>query len=137
MMFIKCNKGIKANNAEVVSKVFKGILRVEDEPDRHKEHFWVMGLNVKNKIEYIELVSLGTLTEGLVHPREVFRSAIIKSVSNLIFCHNHPSGDPEPSKIDIDITEILKKAGDILGIKVLDHIIIGNSFYSFLTEKLI
>ena len=136
-MFIKCNKGVKANNAEVVSKVFKGILRVEDEPDRHKEHFWVMGLNVKNKVEYIELISLGTLTEGLVHPREVFRSAIIKNVSSLIFCYNHPSGDTEPSKNDIDITEILKKGGKILGIKILDHIIIGNSFFSFQADNLI
>ena len=100
-----------------------------------QEHFWCMGLTTKNRIIYLELVSLGTLTEGLVHPREVFKSAIIKGVACLIFCHNHPSGEAEPSGADIDITKRLKEGGELLGLKVLDHIIISDDgLYSFQRE---
>lgn len=137
-MYIKCNSTVKIHNAETVGEIFRDILKNECEVDQQKEHFWVMGLNVKNRVLYIELVSLGTLTEGLVHPREVFKSAIIKGISCLIFCHNHPSGESGPSNNDIDITKRLKEGGDLLGLKVLDHIIISdNDLFSFKTEGLI
>ena len=94
-----------------------------------------MGLNIKNRVLYLELVSLGCLTESVVHPREVFKSAIIKSACSLIFCHNHPSGESEPSLPDITVTRKLKEGGEILGIKILDHIIIGNdNIFSFNSE---
>ena len=137
-MYIKCDPTAKVHTAEEVAEIFRSILRSENEVDQQKEHFWTVGLNTKNRILYLELVSLGCLTESIVHPREVFRSAILKGVANLIFCHNHPSGEPGPSEGDITVTGILKKGGDLLGIKVLDHIIIGeNTLYSFKTEGLI
>ena len=136
-MYIKCDS-VKIHNAETVAEVFRDILKNECEIDQQKEHFWVMGLNVKNRVLYIELVTLGILNESLIHPREVFRSAIIKGISCLIFCHNHPSGEARPSKEDIDITKRLKKGGKLLGLKVLDHIIISdNDLFSFQIEGLI
>ena len=137
-MYIKYDPKVKVHTAEEVADIFRSILRSENEVDQQKEHFWTVGLNTKNRILYLELVSLGCLTESIVHPREVFRSAILKGVANLIFCHNHPSGEPGPSEGDITVTGILKKGGDLLGIKILDHIIIGeNTLYSFKTEGLI
>ena len=134
-MYIKCNSNVKVHNPEAVAEVFREVLKNEDETDQYKEHFWAMGLNTKNRVLYLELVSLGTLTSGLIHPREVFKSAIIKSAANLIFCHNHPSGESEPSLPDITVTRKLKEGGEILGIKILDHIIIGNdTIFSFNSE---
>lgn len=137
-MYIKCKSDIKISDCEAVARVFYEVLKNEDEVDQQKEHFWAMGLTAKNRVLYLELISLGTLTEGLVHPREVFKSAIIKSVCSMIFCHNHPSGEAEPSGQDITITQRLKKGGDILGIKILDHIILGkNDVFSFAKEGML
>ena len=134
-MYIKCNSNVKVHNPEAVAEVFKEVLKNEDETDQYKEHFWAMGLNTKNRVLYLELVSLGSLTESVVHPREVFKSAIIKNACSLIFCHNHPSGESEPSGNDITVTQVLKKGGEILRIKILDHIIIGNdNIFSFNSE---
>ena len=97
-----------------------------------------MGLNAKNNIQDIELVSLGTLHSSLVHPRETFRLAVMKGVASLILVHNHPSGDPEPSEDDIDITKRLVEGGKILGIQVIDHIIIaGKGHCSFHKKELL
>lgn len=137
-MYIKCKSNIRIHNAEAVAKVFYAVLKNEDEIDRKKEHFWAMGLTGRKRIIYLELISLGTLTEGLVHPREVFKSAIIKSVHSLIICHNHPSEEPKPSLADKNITDRLKSAGEILGIEILDHIIIGeNNYFSFAKENIL
>ena len=137
-MYIKCNSNIKVFDCESVAKVFYEVLKNECEIDQQKEHFWAMGLNTKNRVLYLELVSLGTLTEGLIHPREVFKSAILKSACSLIFCHNHPSGEAGPSGNDIQITQILKEGGKILGIKILDHIILGkNDVFSFAREGML
>ncbi|MBA7521671.1 hypothetical protein ES705_13782 [subsurface metagenome] len=137
-MYIKCKSDIKILDSDSVAKVFYDVLKNEDEVDQTKEHFWAMGLNTKNRVLYLELVSLGTLTEGLIHPREVFKSAIIKSACSLIFCHNHPSGESEPSGNDIQITQILKEGGKILGIKILDHIILGDkNIFSFQSEGML
>ncbi|MBA7561169.1 DNA repair protein RadC [Candidatus Atribacteria bacterium 1244-E10-H5-B2] len=137
-MYIKCKSDIKISDCGAVAEVFYDVLKNEDEVDQTKEHFWAMGLNTKNRVLYLELVSLGTLTEGLIHPREVFKSAIIKSVAGLIFCHNHPSGESEPSGNDIQITQILKEGGKILGIKILDHIILGDkNIFSFQSEGML
>ena len=135
-MYIKCDSNIKILDCESVAKVFYNVLKNECEVDQNKEHFWAMGLTTKNRVLYLELVSLGILTEGLVHPREVFKSAILKSACSLIFCHNHPSGESEPSGNDIQITQILKEGGKILGIKILDHIILGkNDVFSFARDQ--
>ncbi|MFA5524441.1 MAG: DNA repair protein RadC [Tissierellales bacterium] len=100
-----------------------------------KEHFKIVMLDTKNQVIAIEDISVGCLNSSIVHPREVFKEAIAKSSASIILVHNHPSGDPAPSKEDIAITRRLNEGGDILGIKVLDHIIIGNNKYISLKEK--
>jgi len=100
-----------------------------------KEHFRTIQLNVKNQVLAVEDVSVGSLNASIVHPREVFQGPIRRSSAAIILVHNHPSGDPSPSKEDIDITKRLFEAGKLLGIDVLDHIIIGDGIYTSLKEK--
>lgn len=100
-----------------------------------KEHFKIVMLDTKNQIIGIEDISIGSLNSSIVHPREVYKEAIARSSASIILVHNHPSGDPTPSKEDIAITRRLAEGGDILGIKVLDHIIIGNNRFLSLKEK--
>ena len=116
-----------------VSEVLSSLLNYEQEHDREKEHFWILGLNTKNVIQYADLVSLGSLSASIVHPRETFRLAVMKATANIIIGHNHPSGDTKPSQEDILLTKRLAQAGEILGINVLDHVIIGSegSYFSF------
>jgi len=116
-----------------VSEVLSSLLNYEQEHDREKEHFWILGLNTKNVIQYTDLVSIGSLSASIVHPRETFRLAVMKATANIIIGHNHPSGDTKPSQEDILLTNRLAQAGEILGINVLDHVIIGSegSFFSF------
>lgn len=99
-----------------------------------KEHFKIVMLDTKNHIIGVEEVSVGNLNSSIVHPREVYKQAIKRSSASIILIHNHPSGDPTPSKEDINITRRLMESGEILGIKVLDHIIIGNKKHISLKE---
>lgn len=101
--------------------------------DKRKEHFIALYLNVRNKVIYSEVVSLGTLDANLVHPREVFRPAIAKSAGRIITLHNHPSGEVDPSDDDIELSKRLKEAGKIIGISILDNIVFNSrgDFYSF------
>ena len=99
-----------------------------------KEEFHCAILDAKNRMVRNYRVSVGTLTQSLIHPREAFREAIRESAASVIFIHNHPSGDPTPSREDIVITEKLVNAGDLIGIKVLDHVIIGNRHYVSMME---
>lgn len=101
------------------------------------EEFRIVILNTKNHIIKTSTVSVGTLNASLVHPREVFKEAILNSAYGIILLHNHPSGDPSPSKEDLLLTERLTEVGKVMGIQVLDHIILGNSFYSFKEQGLI
>lgn len=94
-----------------------------------KERFFCLLLDARNRFIREEQVSEGSLTASLVHPREAFRPAVRESASAVIFSHNHPSGDPAPSQEDSDLTRRLCEAGKILGIRVLDHVIIGASGY--------
>ena len=96
---------------------------------KKKEHFWVICLDTRNRPINWKQVSVGSLDTSIVHPREVFREAISCSAASVIFVHNHPSGDPEPSKEDVELTKRLAKAGEITGIDVLDHIIVCDSSY--------
>ncbi len=120
---------------KVAVEIFRDILSYENEADRDKEHCWAIGLNVKNVILYVELISLGTLSNNLVHPREVFRTAILKAAASIIVGHNHPSGSLEISSEDRLITERLKQAGETLGIQLLDHIVIGNNNPEYISFK--
>jgi DNA repair protein RadC len=100
-----------------------------------QEHFIVIGLDNKNKPLYRRVVSIGGMTQCIVEPRDVFRQAIVGGASRIMVAHNHPSGDPTPSPEDLTITERLVKAGELLGIEVLDHVILGDSFaYSSLRD---
>jgi DNA repair protein RadC len=99
-----------------------------------REEFCVAVLDTKNRLIKHAFVSKGTLNASIVHPREVFRVAIIHSAAAIIVLHNHPSGDPTPSQEDLDITQRLVEAGKIMGINVLDHIIIGGAKYISLKE---
>ena len=100
-----------------------------------KEHFNVALLDTKNQVLSIENISIGTLNASIVHPRDVFSIAIKKNANAIILLHNHPSGDPQPSNEDINITHRLSDVGNLVGIKVLDHIIIGDNRYVSFKEK--
>ena len=100
-----------------------------------QEHFRVIMLNTKNYVLKILNVSVGTLDISIVHPRDVFSEAIREKCSSIILVHNHPSGEPTPSKEDITATKRIIKSGEILGIEVLDHIIIGDGKYISLKES--
>ena len=101
------------------------------------EYFKILILDTKNNVRSIEDISTGSLNSSIVHTRETFKLAIKKSASSIILLHNHPSGEAEPSHEDIVLTNRLDECGKILGIKVLDHVIIGNYFYSFKEEGLL
>ena len=100
-----------------------------------EEVFILITLNTKNIVTGYFEVHRGTINTSLVHPREVFKRALLNNASNIMVAHNHPSGDPNPSKEDIQITERLKEAGNLLGINLLDHIIVGEDKYISLKEK--
>ncbi|MBI5098692.1 MAG: DNA repair protein RadC [Nitrospirae bacterium] len=100
-----------------------------------KEKFLCALLDIKNRVFKETTVSDGTLTSSLVHPREVFRYAIKEAAVSVLFVHNHPSGDPSPSRDDIDITKRLIETGKIIGIKVLDHVVVSDGEYVSLMEK--
>ena len=99
-----------------------------------REIFSVFLLNTRNQLIGINIGSIGSLNTSLVHPREVFKPAILANAFEIILVHNHPSGDPTPSKEDVDITKRMSRAGDILGIQVLDHIILGENSHISMRE---
>lgn len=100
-----------------------------------QEHFVCLYLNTKNQVIHTETLSIGTLNATLVHPREVFRAAIRHSSAALVCLHNHPSGDPTPSPEDIALTRRLTEAGELVGIDVLDHLVIGDNRFISLKEQ--
>jgi DNA repair protein RadC len=105
---------------------------------RDRENFVILCLDAKNKPTAIHTVSVGTVKSSQIHPREVFKAAILANTSAVILAHNHPSGDPTQSIEDREVTARLKQAGEILGIPVLDHLIIGyNDFFSFAGKRLL
>jgi DNA repair protein RadC len=92
---------------------------------RRFEEFHVLLLNARHEVQRRVMVSRGSLNASIVHPREVFRPAILGSAASVILVHNHPSGDPEPSEEDLSITRRLAQVGELLGIPVLDHVVVG------------
>lgn len=103
-----------------------------------RECFWVLLLDGKNRVIRVIRISEGSLTRSLVHPREVFRPAIREAAAGVLFVHNHPSGTPEPSQEDIQITRRLVETGKIVGIRVLDHVILGAyRYFSFADEGML
>jgi len=102
---------------------------------KKKEHFLVLCLDTRNRLMDRKLVSMGSLDTSIVHPREVFKEAVSSCAASVIFAHNHPSGDPEPSKEDVELTKRLARAGEIMGIDVLDHIIVCDKSYVSLKAR--
>ena len=102
--------------------------------DEPQEIMKVLCLNTRNELIGVTEVSRGTVNSSLVHPREIFRTAILSNATNIIMVHNHPSGDPKPSPEDKSVTKKLIHASEIIGIELLDHVIIGDTFYSFKEE---
>lgn len=103
--------------------------------DSDREIFMAIMLDTKNNIIGINTVSIGSLNASIVHPREVFKAALLANAACLVFAHNHPSGDSAPSREDLEITSRLKQAGDILGIRVLDHVIVGFGNYYSMADR--
>lgn len=101
-----------------------------------KEEFIVCSLNSKNKMTNYEVLFTGTLTNIIVHPREVYYEAIKNKAASIVVVHNHPSGDPTPSMDDNKLTKVLKETGKIMGIPLLDHLIIGNGAYYSYSESI-
>lgn len=124
-------KKYKIKNPWDIYKYYMEILRYQ-----YKEIFKVVLLNTKNEIITDVDISIGTLNSSLVHPREVFREAIRRSSNKIILLHNHPSGDVEPSKEDKKVTCRLKDCGELIGIEVIDHIIIGDGIYFSFKENM-
>jgi len=128
----KAEKEVYINSPEDVLK------EVDHIRENKKENFICLYLDARNKLIYKETVSIGTLNANLVHPREVFEPAVRHLAAQIVLVHNHPSGDPEPSEDDLEITKRLLETGKILGIEVIDHIIITkNGFLSFKDKNLI
>lgn len=122
------NKREKISKAKDVFEIFKDKLK-----DKEKEHFYIVLLDTKNKIIKTEEISMGILDASIIHPREIFKSAIRASASRIILVHNHPSGDSRPSEEDLSITRKLIDVGELVGIEVLDHVIIGQEeYYSYI-----
>ena len=125
----------KLNNLQIKSAKDVFLYASEKLTDNTKEHFMILHLDSKNRIIKDEIVSIGILNASIIHPREVFKSAIRESANSIILVHNHPSGDSDPSVEDKDITERLMEAGELLDIKVLDHVIIGKDNYHSFKEN--
>jgi DNA repair protein RadC len=94
-----------------------------------------MMLSTKNTVNAIHTASIGSLSSAIVHPREVYKAAVLANASSIVLGHNHPSGDPTPSPEDIEVTKRLSNAGDLMGIDVLDHVIIGDGRFYSLKER--
>ncbi len=123
--------GIQFRCSNDIYRTFEGLASLP------VETFLVVHLDSKNRMVGMTTCSIGIMTSSLVHPREVFRTAIANMTAGLIFIHNHPSGDPAPSKEDLDITRRLCEVGELIGIRCLDHIIIGQGpYFSFADQGL-
>ncbi len=124
--------GVQFRSSADIYRLFKGLSSMP------VETFLVLHLDGKNRMVGMTTCSIGCMTSSLVHPRDVFRPAIANMTAGLIFMHNHPSGDPAPSEEDIQITKRLCEVGKVVGIRGLDHIIIGKDrYFSFADQGLI
>jgi DNA repair protein RadC len=131
-MILLQDSKIKINDSKDVARIFKDLLKLEDTIDQEKEHYFVMHLDTRQRINMVELVAVGILNYTTIHSRETYRRAVAQGSADIIIAHNHPSGDVDPSTDDLLATRKLQDAGEVLGIPLLDHIIFSDSdFYSF------
>ena len=103
--------------------------------DRPVEEFWAIALDVRHRVLLDEMLARGSLSGVEIHPRDVFRPLIRAGAAAVIFCHNHPSGDPAPSRADVELTQRLREVGDLCGIPVLDHVVVGSEGFASLAER--
>lgn len=125
----------QSNDFKISSPKDVSELLINEMNNLNQEVLKLILLNTKNIVIGVKDIFKGSLNTSIVHPREIFREAVQRGSANIIICHNHPSGDSTPSKEDINITLRIKQCGDLMGIKLLDHIIIGNNNYISLKEK--
>lgn len=121
---------VQVVNSHGVFKIMHDVLLREEDIDRGREHFWVLSLSSDNHVVLLELISLGSMSNTVVEPLEVFRFALQKKVAKVILIHNHPSGNSTPSEEDLDITERLIQVGKLVGCPVIDHLIITVEGYT-------
>jgi DNA repair protein RadC len=135
-MNVKITKSqkIKVLNSCDIYHIMQQVLLRENKIDRNKEHFWTVGLDIVNRVLYIELISIGTSHSVPVEPMQIFRIAVQKAATQLILVHNHPSGEVRPSDPDLALTDRLIQIGKILGVIVTDHLIITEKTYSSLGD---
>jgi DNA repair protein RadC len=130
-----CDVGDRTAASEDVMRVARPIFA---ELDADKEHFVLLALNNKNRVNGYKVISSGTLTASLIRPGDVYRAALHLAAAAVVFIHNHPSGDPMPSQEDHEITRRLRECGEMLAIRVLDHVILGaDRYYSFSDKGLL
>lgn len=126
-------QNIQINSSELVYKYFNNLFR-----HKKQEYFYAVYLDNKKKVIDSKLLFIGTLNYSIVHPREVFKEALMFSASSIICIHNHPSGNIEPSRDDIELTSRLVSVGKMMGIPIVDHLIIGcNNYYSFVDNGIL
>ena len=124
---------VQIKSTEIAFRYFRNIFE-----DKKQEHFYCVYLDNKKKVIETKLLFMGTLNQSIVHPREVFKEAYLLSASSIICIHNHPSGNVQPSKDDIELTKRLSSIGMLMGIKLIDHLIIGSTeYFSFLENSLL
>lgn len=123
-------RNIKLNTPELIYKYYKNKLN-----DKYQEYFYAVYLDNNKNIICDKLLFIGTINSTVVHPREIFKEAYMRSASSIVVLHNHPSGNVLPSKEDIDLTINLKEIGSLLGIKLIDHIIVGKDKYYSMREN--
>jgi DNA repair protein RadC len=125
----------KADNTKIKNSGGVYDLLYQEMRFEKKESFVGLYLDSRNNLLKKEIISIGTLNTSVVHPRELFRTAILESANSIIIVHNHPSGDPTPSKEDLELTKLLIAAGKLIGIPLLDHIIIGEKKYFSMADR--
>ncbi len=132
MYTIKEHNGEKVSSPEAAAKVFQDAMVGLD---NEREHFFCLSVNTKNGQKSLDIISIGSLNANIVHPREVFYAAISNRAAAIIVAHNHPSGDPNPSQNDVDISRKLMETSRIIGIELYDHIIFGPERFLSLKEQ--
>lgn len=130
-MIIANNTKEKVTKSDDLVIIMRKVYAQLPEEDKHKEIFYTIGLDSQNRIKVIDLTCLGTINRANPEIREIFRIALLKDCVAVIVVHNHPSGDSQPSKEDRNFTKSISQGGKIMHITLLDHIILGDGFYSF------
>lgn len=126
---------VEDNNLPTINTVKDAVAHLQELRTAKKEHFVALYLNARNQVVHKEIISVGTLNASLVHPREVFKPAIDCLAAGIILAHNHPSGELEPSEDDIKLTDRLSDVGDLMGIKIIDHLIITKDGFNNLNKR--